>query len=279
MKRSSKRSRRHKNPQNTEEQKQPFFSKQADQKDPQKSATPFFQPKLKIGQPNDKYEKEADQVADHIVNKNANSSGVQHNDGSSIQRYMTNAKEDELGTNTQRMEKDKMIQEKRIQRMEEEENVQMKEEEEAIQKMEEEEAIQTMEEEDLVQKKEEEEAVQAKEEEEPVQMKKNANAQPSSGLSKQLNNRKGQGNKLPKSTKAEMENAFGVDFSKVNIHTDQQAEDMNKQLGAQAFTHGEDIFFNKDKYNPGSKKGKELLAHELTHVVQQKQLKNIKKSE
>ena len=44
---------------------------------------------------------------------------------------------------------------------------------------------------------------------------------------------------------------------------------MNKDLNAQAFTHGSDIYFNSDKYNTTSKEGQQLLAHELTHVVQQ----------
>src|SRR5690606_10069691 len=55
----------------------------------------------------------------------------------------------------------------------------------------------------------------------------------------------------------------------VNIHTDSQAVEMNKSLGAQAFTYGNDIYFNQGKYNPDSASGKHLLAHELTHTIQQ----------
>ena len=66
-----------------------------------------------------------------------------------------------------------------------------------------------------------------------------------------------------------MGNAFGKDFSNVRIHTDQAAVDMNRQLKSQAFTHGKDIYFNQGRFNPESKTGKQLLAHELTHVVQQ----------
>ncbi|MEZ4687447.1 MAG: DUF4157 domain-containing protein [Bacteroidia bacterium] len=52
--------------------------------------------------------------------------------------------------------------------------------------------------------------------------------------------------------------------------TGSESEKLNKQLGAKAFTHGQDIFFDKGQYNPSSKTGTHLLAHELTHVLQQK---------
>jgi hypothetical protein len=55
----------------------------------------------------------------------------------------------------------------------------------------------------------------------------------------------------------------------VNIHADSEADSLNKQVGARAFTTGSDIFFRQGEYNPASSNGQELLAHELTHVVQQ----------
>ena len=66
-----------------------------------------------------------------------------------------------------------------------------------------------------------------------------------------------------------MSNRFGRDFSSVKIHTDVQAVRMNRDLNAKAFTVGNDVYFNQGQYQPGSSKGKHLLAHELTHVVQQ----------
>jgi hypothetical protein len=68
---------------------------------------------------------------------------------------------------------------------------------------------------------------------------------------------------------AEMSSAFGYDFSKVRIHTDQQAQDKAAALKAQAFTYGGEIFFNKGKFNTDTHEGQWLLAHELTHVMQQ----------
>ena len=88
-------------------------------------------------------------------------------------------------------------------------------------------------------------------------------------ISGQLQNSKGSGNPLPTSVNQFMSNALSADFSGVNIHTDNRAVSLNESLNSRAFTHGSDIFFNKDEYNPDSLKGKRLLAHELTHTVQQ----------
>jgi hypothetical protein len=81
---------------------------------------------------------------------------------------------------------------------------------------------------------------------------------------------KGQGMPLPEEIKAEMEAEMQADFSNVRIHTDDMAIQLSAILDAQAFTHGYDIYFNMGKYDPYSREGKHLLAHELTHVVQQK---------
>jgi hypothetical protein len=66
-----------------------------------------------------------------------------------------------------------------------------------------------------------------------------------------------------------MESAFDADFSGVRIHTGGSAERLNRDLGAHAFTHGRDIFFNAGQYRPDTSDGRRLLAHELTHVLQQ----------
>src|SRR5690606_29884735 len=62
---------------------------------------------------------------------------------------------------------------------------------------------------------------------------------------------------------------FGTSFANVRIHTNQRADQLNRALDARAFTKGNDIFFRKGEYKPGSAGGDHLLAHELTHVVQQ----------
>ncbi len=66
-----------------------------------------------------------------------------------------------------------------------------------------------------------------------------------------------------------MEPRFGYDFSRVRIHTDAAAASASRNLSASAFTLGSSIFFNADRYEPHRPAGLSLIAHELTHVVQQ----------
>ena len=66
-----------------------------------------------------------------------------------------------------------------------------------------------------------------------------------------------------------MENRFGTDFGDVRVHNDSKAIQMNQELKSLAFTHGRDIYFNKGTYNPELSTGKQLIAHELTHTIQQ----------
>ncbi len=80
---------------------------------------------------------------------------------------------------------------------------------------------------------------------------------------------RGGGQALDPGVQREMEGHFGADFSGVRVHQDSQAADLNSRLSARAFTTGNDIFVGQGGLNPGSRGGKELLAHELTHVVQQ----------
>jgi hypothetical protein len=87
-------------------------------------------------------------------------------------------------------------------------------------------------------------------------------------MENQLDNSASTGQALPESIRAAMEPHYG-DLSGVKIHTDRNAAQMNKQIKAQAFTKGRHIYFDTGKYNPETAAGKKLLAHELTHVVQQ----------
>jgi hypothetical protein len=84
-------------------------------------------------------------------------------------------------------------------------------------------------------------------------------------LESRLNASKGGGSALAPEVRAFMEPRFGSDFTSVRVHTGGEAVQMNQELGAQAFTHGSDIYFGPGK-SPGNN---ELTAHELTHVVQQ----------
>jgi len=91
----------------------------------------------------------------------------------------------------------------------------------------------------------------------------------SSELASKLQSEKGQSVPLSESVNQEMGQKVGGDFSNVRVHTNSDAIQMNKELGAKAFTHGNDIYFNNGQYKPDDPSGKHLLVHELTHVVQQ----------
>ncbi len=91
----------------------------------------------------------------------------------------------------------------------------------------------------------------------------------SSSFERSLSSSKGSGDAMSGHTKEFMEDRFDTDFSGVRIHTDDNARNMNSQINSQAFTHGNDIYFNNDKYSPNTAEGGSLLAHELTHTIQQ----------
>lgn len=201
-----------------------------------------IQTKLTVGKPNDKYEQEADRVADQVVNQ-------------------TPAQAPAL--------------QKKCAACEHEEKAQMKP---LIQKMEEEELqtklfpnIMSMTERN-VQKKEEDEEIQPKTE--GSRQDNHASQQ----VESTVNATRGQGALMAKSVQSEMESGIGADFSGVRIHTDSKAINMSKELGARAFTTGKDIYFNSGQYQPETKPGKQLLAHELTHVVQQSPNLQMKRS-
>lgn len=85
----------------------------------------------------------------------------------------------------------------------------------------------------------------------------------------QINRERSGGQPLDGQAQAKLGGAMGQDFSGVKVHTSPTADQLNRQLGATAFTTGQDIFFRQGAYAPQSSSGQELLAHELTHVVQQ----------
>ncbi|CDY75445.1 hypothetical protein BGLT_04343 [Caballeronia glathei] len=88
-------------------------------------------------------------------------------------------------------------------------------------------------------------------------------------VERSIDSARGGGQALDHSVRSRMEPAFGADFSGVRVHTDARADELNQTLSARAFATGQDIFFRQGQYDPGSSNGRELLAHELTHVVQQ----------
>jgi len=91
----------------------------------------------------------------------------------------------------------------------------------------------------------------------------------SSNFESAVQKKQGGGEPLPDSTRGSMERSFESDFSNVRVHHDSESDSLNRSVGARAFTVGQDVFFAKDEYNPGSKESNKLIAHELTHTIQQ----------
>ena len=293
---------------------QPFFGKAAERG--------FFegtvQTKLTVGKPGDKFEKEADSMAEKVVQRtesgtiqqkcascdaheNAQRKPLADNISPFVQRQVTSPvqKAEEKEEMAQAQSEGGMKEEKPLQKAEmKEEKVQAQsesgmKEEKPLQKAEmREEKVQAqsesgMKEEKPIQKAEEKEEVaqmqadngikeekplqktEAKEETAQAKTKGGAAPAPSTAVESSLHASKGQGSHLPDATRSSMESGFGVDFKGVRIHTGSAAVNMSKSLHAQAFTHGNDIYFNEGKFNPSTREGKTLLAHELTHTVQQ----------
>jgi len=222
------------------------------------------QAQLTVGQPGDRYEQEADAMADRVVGMSPSSApaaapaaGGAGQGLSSVQR--STPKEEE------KVQRADIKEEEKVQRAE------MKEEDkiQRAAKPEEEEQVQRA---DI---KEDEKVQRAPQEEKDKPMLQ-AFAPGSGGgttvgpsMAARINSSRGGGSPLPAPAQQEMSGSFGHDFSTVRIHTDSEAASLSDGLGAHAFTLGQDVYFNRGKFNPDTRDGKRLLAHELTHVVQQ----------
>jgi len=118
----------------------------------------------------------------------------------------------------------------------------------------------------LIQRQEEEE-----EQEETLQAKPNTSRTPEAthDVESRIQSLRGGGQPLSESSRAFFEPRFGRDFSQVRVHTDSRAYESARKLNAQVFTMGNDIYFNSGRFSPYTSSGRHLLAHELTHVIQQ----------
>lgn len=204
-------------------------------KELQKDKKPTVQTKLTVGKPNDKYEQEADRVADQVISTDPGPAQA-------LQRKCAACKGEE------------QVQRAPVIQRADEEEVQPKALPHIMRMPEEE--LQTR-----IQKTEEEE----------IQTKPEGNSRqvaPDS-IQRQIENSKGGGSPLSSATRSLMESRIGADFGQVRIHNDSNAHQLSAKLNAQAFAVGNNVFFNQGKYNPESQSGKHLLAHELTHTVQQ----------
>ena len=122
---------------------------------------------------------------------------------------------------------------------------------------------------------EEEEEVQAKHDGAAAQRAPEvglAGGDVSSGLSERINSQRGGGSALDSSTKEHMEDTLGAPLDGVRVHVGTESDQLNHAITAKAFTTGNDVFVRSDQYSPGSSSTQRLLAHELTHVVQQRSM-------
>lgn len=168
----------------------------------------FFQPKLTVNQPGDKYEQEADTVAEQVMRT--------------------------PGENKQMFFQPQIT------------------------------ALNT------IQKK----CAHCEEEDNKVQMKSNEAVAAAEAPAIVHDTIKNTGNPLDAATKSFMESRFGYDFSDVHIHNDTLAHQSSSAINAKAYTSGNHIVFGAEEYQPATNAGKQLLAHELTHVIQQKSAQN-----
>jgi Domain of unknown function (DUF4157) len=96
-----------------------------------------------------------------------------------------------------------------------------------------------------------------------------AGGEGSTDLASAINNARGSGKPLDADLQRSIGQAMGADFSGVRVHTDAKSDELNQSIQAKAFTTKQDVFFRQGVYQPRSRRGQELIAHELTHVVQQ----------
>ncbi|NTV47225.1 MAG: DUF4157 domain-containing protein, partial [Chlorobiales bacterium] len=241
---------------------------------------PAIQSKLTVGKPGDKHEQEADKMAGNVMRMPAPKAAPSPDKEEKLQRQpdeKLRKKEDEK---LQRKEEEKLRKaaapEDKLQKKEDE-KLQKKEEEKLRKAPEPEQKLQKKEEEKL-QKKDEERLQKAEKTEEKLQKKEDEKLQRKGGdgsgsvsstVQSSITGKMAGGQPLSSDVRSFMEPRFNADFSNVRVHNDHESAAVSNQLSARAFTYQNHIFFSRDQYQPGTSDGKQLLAHELTHTIQQ----------
>lgn len=227
------------------------------------------QNKLTLGQPNDKYELEADRIADQVMNMPDPRMQRACSDRDEETKIQPKPLADQITSLVQRQpeseeEDEEAVQPKMLEGTQLQRQGELEEEEEET-------AVQPMPITDqiipLVQQQ-----VEVEDDEEGVMQPKRIGGhvqQVGPGLEAQIQVLQGGGRPLPQSVRTFFEPRFGRDFSQVRIHTERQAAETAKAINATAYAVGRDLVFGLGQYSPETKKGKRLLAHELTHVIQQ----------
>ena len=220
---------------------------------------PRVQTKLKVGAPDDAHEREADRVADQVMRmpepQTTDKAPVleSHKDAS-IQRMCPEC-EGELRRQPVEEEEEEALRRQPVEEPEEEEQTLRRQ------------ALEEEEPEELRRQPEE----KPEEEDETLRAKAAPGQTPAvtPGLETRVKALRGGGRPLPDATRAFFEPRFGHDFSRVRVHADARGAEAARAVNARAFTLGRDIAFGPVQYAPTTSAGRRLLAHELTHVVQQ----------
>jgi len=209
------------------------------------SATPHVQAKLTVSHPGDSAEKEADRVADAVMQIPASQPAIGRQEDPAIQRACAACAKPEAEERVDRAAAD----EEEVQRA----------------ATDEEEVQRAADDDDEVKR-----AVEEKDDEK-LQAKSRSDGVPkvTPELDSQIHNVQGSGAPLARETRAFFEPRLGADLSNVRVSTGSQASSVARQLNARAFTVGNNITFGAGQYQPSSNDGKRLIAHELTHVIQQ----------
>jgi len=199
-----------------------------------------IQTKMTVGAADDPYEREADAVASQVMAKR-----------DTIQRDESGeAEEEEIAM-------------KRMPDVQRDESGEAEEEEIAMKRM------PDVQRDESGEAEEEEIAMKRAQRKDEEQVDMSGSFDVNNDVESRISAASGSGQTIPEVHRDMFESSMGHDFSGVNIHADSESDSLNKELGARAFTTGSDIFFRQGEYNPASSGGQELLAHELTHVVQQ----------
>jgi dolichol kinase len=259
---------------------QPFFAKAGggDFFAPvNRAAVPAVQAKMTVGKTGDKFEREADKMADKVMRMPSPASSAKEEkiQRKADERLQKAAKSEEKIQKKEKQEEkiqkapagDKMMdkvmripspassaKEEKIQRKTDERLQKAAKPEEKIQKKE----------------KQEEKIQKAPAGDEKLRRKGEGTPAVTPNVQAAIRSKtSGGGQPLSADVRRDMEGRFNADFSQVRVHSDASAGKLSNQLSARAFTHRNHIFFSRNQYQPGTSEGKQLLAHELTHTIQQ----------
>lgn len=238
---------------------QPFFAKVS-------SEDHFFSPvtrrsvatvqmKMAVNKPGDKLEQEADKMADKVMRMPTPASPV---------------KQEKLQRQADEKLQKAALPEDKVQKQEENKLQKSAAPEEKLQRQADEKLQKEARPEEKIRKQEKEKLQAAPTTEEKLQRRSN-NGSPAVDAASQSAIRTSLtgGQPLGREVRSYMEPRFKADFSNVRVHSDPEAAKLSNRLSARAFTYQSHIFFSRDQYRPGTSEGKQLLAHELTHTIQQ----------